>query len=212
MMGRLTRDPEIRYSQGEAQSAVARFRLAVNRAWKREGEADADFFNCITFGPRAEFVERFLRQGTKIVIVGHIQNDNYTNREGKKVYATIIIVDEIDFAEGLCNHLAMTISCQFPIKQWKNCHLTEMCFWHLEVMVMQVIRVIHDVPVRITLTDDELFSVYQEQKHVFDVTYIKENLKEMLTVLKLESHWGILKSGCQINYMAEQFRYYQDAY
>ena len=90
MMGRLTRDPEIRYSQGEAQSAVARFRLAVNRAWKREGEADADFFNCITFGPRAEFVERFLR---------HIQNDNYTNREGKKVYATIIIVDEIDFAE-----------------------------------------------------------------------------------------------------------------
>lgn len=99
MMGRLTRDPEIRYSQGETQSAVARFRLAVNRAWKREGEADADFFNCITFGPRAEFVERFLRQGTKIVIVGHIQNDNYTNREGKKVYATIIIVDEIDFAE-----------------------------------------------------------------------------------------------------------------
>lgn len=77
---------------------------------------------------------------------------------------------------------------------------------------MQVIRVIHDVPVRITLTDDELFSVYQEQKHVFDVTYIKENLKEMLTVLKLESHWGILNSGCQINYMAEQFRYYQDAY
>lgn len=100
MMGRLTRDPEVRYSQGASQTAVARFSLAVDRRFKREGEPDADFFNCTSFGKQAEFVEKYLRQGTKIVISGRVQNDNYTNKEGQKVYSVQIIVEEIEFAES----------------------------------------------------------------------------------------------------------------
>ncbi|MCM1494661.1 MAG: single-stranded DNA-binding protein [Bacteroides sp.] len=100
MMGRLTRDPEVRYSQGASQTAIARFSLAVDRRWKREGEPDADFFNCTVFGRQADFVEKYLRQGTKVVITGRIQNDNYTNKEGQKVYSVQIIVDEIEFAES----------------------------------------------------------------------------------------------------------------
>ena len=87
MMGRLTRDPEVRYSQGASQTAIARFSLAVDRRWKREGEPDADFFNCTVFGRQADFVEKYLRQGTKVVITGRVQNDNYTNKEGQKVYS-----------------------------------------------------------------------------------------------------------------------------
>lgn len=100
MMGRLTRDPEVRYSQGASQTAVARFSLAVDRRWKREGEPDADFFNCTAFGRQADFVEKYLRQGTKVVVTGRIQNDNYTNKEGQKVYSVQIIVEEIEFAES----------------------------------------------------------------------------------------------------------------
>ncbi len=100
MMGRLTRDPEVRYSQGASQTAIARFSLAVDRRWKREGEPDADFFNCTVFGKQAEFVEKYLRQGTKVVITGRVQNDNYTNKEGQKVYSVQIIVEEIEFAES----------------------------------------------------------------------------------------------------------------
>lgn len=100
MMGRLTRDPEVRYSQGASQTAVARFSLAVDRRWKREGEPDADFFNCTVFGRQADFVEKYLRQGTKVVITGRVQNDNYTNKEGQKVYSVQIIVEEIEFAES----------------------------------------------------------------------------------------------------------------
>lgn len=100
MMGRLTRDPEVRYSQGASQTAIARFSLAVDRRWKREGEPDADFFNCTVFGRQADFVEKYLRQGTKVVITGRVQNDNYTNKEGQKVYSVQIIVEEIEFAES----------------------------------------------------------------------------------------------------------------
>ena len=100
MMGRLTRDPEVRYSQGASQTAVARFSLAVDRRFKREGEPEADFFNCTAFGRQAEFVEKYLRQGTKIVLSGRVQNDNYTNKEGAKVYSVQIMVDEIEFAES----------------------------------------------------------------------------------------------------------------
>lgn len=99
MMGRLTRDPEIRYSQGTG-SAIATYSLAVDRKFKRDGESDADFFNCVCFGKNAEFVEKYLKKGTKIVIRGSIQTENYTNKEGQKVYATKIIVDEHDFAES----------------------------------------------------------------------------------------------------------------
>ena len=98
--GRLTRDPELRYSQGASQTAIARFSLAVDRRWKREGEPNADFFNCTAFDRQADFVEKYLRQRTKVVIIGRIQNDNYTNKEGQKVYSVQIIVEEIEFAES----------------------------------------------------------------------------------------------------------------
>lgn len=100
MMGRLTRDPEIRYSQGQNATAIASFSIAVDRRIKRDGEPDADFFNCTAFGKQAEFVEKYLKKGVKVVISGRVQNDNYTNKEGQKVYSTRIMVDEIEFAES----------------------------------------------------------------------------------------------------------------
>lgn len=100
LMGRLTRDPEVRYSQGASQTAVARFSVAVDRRFKREGEPDADFFNCTAFGKQAEFVERYLHKGIKIVLAGRIQNDNYTNKDGQMVYSVRVMVDEIEFAES----------------------------------------------------------------------------------------------------------------
>ena len=100
LIGRLTRDPEVRYGQGGNQTAVARFSIAVDRRFKREGEPDADFFNCTAFGKQAEFVERYLHKGIKMVVVGRIQNDNYTNREGQQVYSVRVMVDELEFAES----------------------------------------------------------------------------------------------------------------
>lgn len=100
LMGRLTRDPEIRYSQGEGSLAIARFSIAVDRRFKRAGEPEADFFNCTSFGKQAEFVERYLKKGTKVLMSGRVQNDNYTNREGQKVYSVQVIVEEIEFAES----------------------------------------------------------------------------------------------------------------
>ena len=100
LMGRLTRDPEVRYSQGENATAVARYSLAVDRRFRREGEPTADFINCVAFGRAAEFAERYLRQGTKIVATGRIQTGSYTNRDGVKVYTTDIVVEEQEFAES----------------------------------------------------------------------------------------------------------------
>lgn len=100
LMGRLTRDPEMRYAQNESGTAVARYTLAVNRRFKREGEQEADFIRCVVFGKGAEFAERYLQKGTKIVIAGRIRTDSYTNREGKKVYTTDVIVEEQGFAES----------------------------------------------------------------------------------------------------------------
>ena len=100
LMGRLTRDPEVRYSQGASQTAVARFSVAVDRRFKRDGEPDADFFNCTAFGKQAEFVEKYLHKGTKILLSGRIQNDNYTNKDGQMVYSVRVIVEEIEFAES----------------------------------------------------------------------------------------------------------------
>lgn len=97
LMGRLTRDPEVRAA---GTTTVAKFSLAVERRFKREGDPDADFFNCTAFGKQAEFVERYLRRGIKMVVVGRIQNDNYTNREGQKVYSVQVMVDELEFAES----------------------------------------------------------------------------------------------------------------
>ena len=100
MMGRLTRDPEIRYGQGANGTVVGRFSIAVDRRFKREGEPDADFFDCTTFGKQAEFVEKYLKKGTKIVLEGSVQNNNYTNKDGQKVYGTRIVVDNLEFAES----------------------------------------------------------------------------------------------------------------
>lgn len=100
LMGRLTRDPDVRYSQGVNQLAVAKYSLAVDRRFKRDGEPTADFFNCTAFGKQAEFAEKYFKQGTKIVITGRIQNDNYTNKEGQKVYSVSVIVEEQEFAES----------------------------------------------------------------------------------------------------------------
>ena len=99
-MGRLTRDPEVRYSQGEKATAIARYTLAVDRTFKRDGEQTADFINCVVFGRSAEFAERYFRQGTKIAISGRIQTGSYTNKDGVKVYTTEVVVDEQEFAES----------------------------------------------------------------------------------------------------------------
>lgn len=101
LMGRLTRDPEIRYSSGENQTAIARYTLAVDRRFKRQGdEQTADFINCVVFGKGAEFAENYLHQGTKIVATGRIQTGNYTNKDGRKVYTTDVVVEEQEFAES----------------------------------------------------------------------------------------------------------------
>lgn len=102
MCGRLTRDPEVRYTQSRKgeQMAVARFTLAVDRRFAKEGETGADFFTCTAFGKLGEFAEKYLKMGTKILLTGRIQNDNYTNKNGEKVYTTQIMVDEMEFAES----------------------------------------------------------------------------------------------------------------
>ena len=100
LMGRLTRDPEVRYSQGSEPMAIARYGIAVNRRYKREGEPDADFINCVAFGRNAEFAEKYFRKGLKIVICGRIQTGSYTDRDGKKIYTTDIVIEEQDFAES----------------------------------------------------------------------------------------------------------------
>ena len=101
LMGRLTRDPDIRYTQGENSMAVARFSLAVDRRRTgADGQREADFINCVTFGKQAEFAERYLHQGTKIVLTGRIQTGSYTNKEGQKVYTTDVVAEDLEFAES----------------------------------------------------------------------------------------------------------------
>ena len=100
LMGHLTRDPEVRYSQGDNATAIAKFTLAVERRIKRDNEASADYINCVSFGKSAEFAEKYFHKGTKIVIVGRIQTGSYTNKNGQKVYTTDIVIEEQDFAES----------------------------------------------------------------------------------------------------------------
>ena len=100
LMGRLTRDPEVRYSAGENALAVARYTLAVDRRFRRDGEASADFISCVAFGRTAEFAEKYFRQGLKIAVTGRIQTGSYTNRDGQKVYTTDVVVEEQEFAES----------------------------------------------------------------------------------------------------------------
>ena len=100
LMGRLTRDPDIRYSAGENSTAVARYTLAVDRRFRRDGEQTADFISCVAFGRTAEFAEKYFHQGIRIVISGRIQTGSYSNRDGVKVYTTDVVVEEQEFAES----------------------------------------------------------------------------------------------------------------
>ena len=100
LVGRLTRDPEVRYSQGDSATAVARYTVAVDRRFKRENEPTADFIPCVVFGRSAEFAEKYFRQGMRVSISGRIQTGSYTNRDGVKVYTTEVIVEEQEFAES----------------------------------------------------------------------------------------------------------------
>lgn len=97
LMGRLTRDPEVRMS---GDTAVARFSLAVDRRFKKDGEQTADFINCVAFGKTGEFIEKYGRKGTKFVVDGRIQTGSYTNKDGQKVYTTDVVVEQVEFAES----------------------------------------------------------------------------------------------------------------
>ena len=100
LVGRLTRDPEVRYSQGENATAVARYTVAVERRFKRDGEPTADFIPCVVFGRSAEFAEKYFRQGMRVSVSGRIQTGSYTNKDGVRVYTTEVIVEEQEFAES----------------------------------------------------------------------------------------------------------------
>lgn len=100
LMGRLTRDPEIRVSAGESGTTIARFTLAVNRRFRRDGEASADFINCVSFGKTAEFIEKYISKGRQVCISGRIQTGSYTNKDGQKIYTTEVVVEEVDFADS----------------------------------------------------------------------------------------------------------------
>ena len=100
-IGRLTKDPEVRYSNGaNGSTAVARYTLAVDRKFKQEGQPSADFINCVAFGKLGEFAEKYLRQGIKIAVTGRIQTGSYTNKDGQKVYTTDVVVEEQEFCEN----------------------------------------------------------------------------------------------------------------
>lgn len=100
LMGRLTRDPDVRYTSGDKPMALARYTLAVDRRFKRDDETTADFIGCVAFGRSAEFAEKYLRQGMRIVVAGRIQTGSYTNKDGVKVYTTDVVVEDQEFAES----------------------------------------------------------------------------------------------------------------
>ena len=102
LMGRLTRDPEVRYSQGERSMAIARYSLAVDRRWRKgqEDEQTADFINCVAFDKAGEFAEKYFRQGMRVLVSGRIQTGSYTNKDGVKVYTTDIVVEDQEFADS----------------------------------------------------------------------------------------------------------------
>ncbi len=100
LMGRIVRDPEVRYTSSNNAMAIARYTLAVNRKFVKDGEQSADFISCVAFGKAGEFAEKYYRQGTKVLITGRIQTGSYTNKDGQKVYTTDVVVEEQEFAES----------------------------------------------------------------------------------------------------------------
>ena len=122
LMGRLTRDPEVRYTQGESQMAIARYTLAVDRRFNRnngEGET-ADFISCVAFGKAGEFAEKYFRKGTKVAVTGRIQTGSYTNKDGAKVYTTDVVVEEQEFAESKNNNSNSTSSESYQAAPSRN--------------------------------------------------------------------------------------------
>lgn len=123
LMGRLTKNPEIKYAGKDNDMAVARYTLAVNRRYKRDGEQEADFISCVTFGKSAEFAQKYLHKGTKIVIGSRISTGNYKDKDGKTIYTTDVIVEEHEFAQ---NKITVPVQiCQKHRKQirtdlWKH--------------------------------------------------------------------------------------------
>ena len=106
LVGRLTKDPEVRYSQGETSSAIARFTLAVDRRVRRDAGSDqqtADFIGCVAFGKTGEFIEKYGRKGTKFIVEGRIQTGRYTNKDGQTVYTTDVVAEQVEFAESKSN-------------------------------------------------------------------------------------------------------------
>ena len=100
LIGRLTRDPEVRYTQGTEPMAIARYSLAVNRRFKRDGQPEADFLNCVAFGRNGEFAEKFLKKGMQMAVIGTIQTGSFTDKDGNKKYTTDIVVEEHEFTES----------------------------------------------------------------------------------------------------------------
>ena len=111
-MGRVVRDPEIKYSQGKKPMCVARFTLAVNRKYKQPDGQNADFINCVAFGRNGEFAEKYLKQGIKIIICGRIQTGSYEKKDGSKVYTTDVVVEEQEFAESKSTNETLTATSQ----------------------------------------------------------------------------------------------------
>ncbi len=100
LMGRLTRDPDVRYSQGDNPSAIARYSLAVDRRFNRGDDNNTDFINIVAFGKAGEFAEKYLHKGTKVLVTGRIQTGSYTNKDGQKVYTTDVVAEDQEFAES----------------------------------------------------------------------------------------------------------------
>lgn len=120
-IGRLTKDPEVRYSNGaNGSTAVARYTLAVDRKFKQEGQPTADFINCIAFGKLGEFAEKYLHKGTKIAVVGRIQTGSYTNKDNQKVYTTDVVIEEQEFCESKSQSNSQPQPTQSNDNSWMN--------------------------------------------------------------------------------------------
>ena len=119
-IGRLTKDPDIRYSQGANTTCVARYTLAVDRKFKQEGQPTADFINCIAFGKLGEFAEKYLHKGTKIAVTGRIQTGSYKNKDGNTVYTTDVVVEEQEFCESKSQSNSQPQPTQSNDNSWMN--------------------------------------------------------------------------------------------
>lgn len=117
LMGRLTKDPEVRYSTGSKPTCVARYTLAVNRKFKQDGQPTADFISCIAFGKQGEFAEKYLKQGIKIAVSGRIQTGSYEKKDGSKVYTTDVVVEEQEFAESKSTNESLSAPSQTQVAE-----------------------------------------------------------------------------------------------